>query len=136
MEIDIIVFDQNVYIYGQKAKSFPNWVAEAHDIIHTKTSHDQDRNYFGISRPDEKWNISYRAAADEIEIWELDDKWLEEIILLAWDYASIYITDFVNNMWAIKQAFDLLIKRPDIDPEWYCVELYEDKDVRCMIRLQ
>ncbi len=50
---------------------------------------------------------------------------------------SITINDYAKDIMSIDRAFKELLALPDLDPQGYCVEwYYNEKDVKCMIRLK
>ncbi|MEX2565094.1 MAG: hypothetical protein WD431_04070 [Cyclobacteriaceae bacterium] len=60
-------------------------------------------------------------------------------------YRSITVEKFMKNPQTIGQAFETLLQLPNLDPNGYCVEVYDpgaegygtDKEsVKCRIRLQ
>lgn len=107
----------------------------AHQKLHTLAPFSQERRYFGISRPEEKGNIVYRAAAEEKTEGEAAKLNCEELVIKKGQYTYMTINDYMNNIQKIGKAFNELTALPDIDPEGYCVEWYlNEKDVRCMVR--
>jgi len=53
-------------------------------------------------------------------------------------YIAILVNDFRKDVMSIDRAFQQLLKKPDLDPQGYCVELYDNEKeaVTCMIRLK
>lgn len=134
--MEIINLENDIKVVCIKASSFPNGVMIAHKKIHALFPNIKQRKVFGISRL-EGTEIIYKAAA-EIEAADiLDTAELEIFILRKGEYLSEFIKDFMKDVSQIGQAFQLLIKQPDIDPEGYCVEDYlNETDVRCMVRIK
>ncbi len=118
------------------AKSFPDGILDAHMHIHKLVANPEERTFFGISRP-EKDTIIYKAAVEEIYPGEAEKLNCETIILLKGNYVSTEINDFMSKPQIIGQTFQKMLERTDLDPNGYCVEEYlNDKDVKCMIRLE
>ena len=92
--------------------------------------------YFGYSRP-ENGKIIYKAAAEEKEKNEAEKLKLKSMTIKKASFISILIKDYPNNVSKISDAFQILLKSPDIDPNGYCLEYYISKDdVRCMVPLK
>ena len=132
--METTTFDNDIKVFYVTAKSFPDGIEEAHKKLHELLP-SMDRRYFGVSRP-EDGVIVYRAAAEEKEEGEAEKLNLDTLILKKGKYISKTIKDFMQNIPEIGKTFQDLLKNPDIDPEGYCVEwYYNDKDVKCMVRL-
>lgn len=128
--------DHDFQVFCIAAESFPDKVLEAHQQLHQLVPYSQQRNYFGISRP-EKGRIIYKAAADELEQGDLSKHGLEKFTIPKGKYISITIQNFMENIPAIGQAFEELTSYPGIDPQGYCIEWYlTGNDVKCMVRLK
>lgn len=135
--MDKIRFDKDVKVFYVNAKSFPEGIQEAHQKLHSLIPFSKDRKYFGVSRPEQGDGIIYRAAAEELEPGEAESLRLESLVLKKGDYVSITIKDYAKDIMSIDRAFKELLALPDLDPQGYCVEwYYNEKDVKCMIRLQ
>ncbi len=95
-----------------------------------------DIKFYGISRP-ERGTIEYKAAVEELYQGEAEKLQCETMILKKGKYISLTISDYAKDMQSFGRAFSELLTNPAIDPEGYCVEWYfNDKDVKCMIRLK
>ncbi|MCE3294883.1 MAG: transcriptional regulator [Crocinitomicaceae bacterium] len=128
---------EDIRLVCERASSFPEDIMGAHQRLHSKITHGTGRKYFGISHPDPMGKIMYFAAVEELEADEAKKAGFETVILKKGTYISINVPDYMNNPIAIGQSFQKLITVPGIDPEGWCVEMYESKsDVRCMVRLQ
>ncbi|MCR6640510.1 MAG: transcriptional regulator [Sporocytophaga sp.] len=135
--MDKIRFDKDVKVFYVNAKSFPEGIQEAHQKLHSLIPFSKDRKYFGVSRPEQGDGIIYRAAAEELEPGEAESFRLESLVLKKGDYVSVTIKDYAKDIMSIDRAFKELLALPDLDPQGYCVEwYYNEKDVKCMIRLQ
>ncbi len=127
--------DKDIRVLCVTAASFPDGVMAAHQEIHKQAPETNARRYYGLSRP-EKGVITYKAAAEELYDGEGGEKGMEVLTIRAGKYTGKDITDFMNNIPAIGQTFQQILQEPNIDPQGYCVEwYYNEKDVRCMVRL-
>jgi len=131
------ILETDIKVYCISASSFPDGVMAAHQALHGMVSFNEQRKYFGLSRPENNEVIVYKAAAEELISGELSDKNLEVVIIKKGNYQCISIHNFMTDIPAIGKAFEQLTALTDIDPEGYCVEWYiTQQDVRCMVRLK
>lgn len=129
--------DKDVKVFCVTAKSFPDGALEAHQKLHARVPFTADRRYFGISRPNEKGIITYKAAAEEKNPKEGEELGFEPFTIKSGQYIGLTIKDYIHDIQRVGDAFQKIIARDDIDPQGYCVELYlNDSDVRCMVRLK
>jgi predicted transcriptional regulator YdeE len=133
-----ITIDQDIKVICINAQSFPDGVMEAFEKLHACIPQSDERKYFGISQPDQKGNILYKAAAEELEEDEAIKYGYEPFTIKKGNYYCISIKNHMNDSLSIGRAFQKLISLPDIDPEGYCLEWYKnysDGDVKCMVVL-
>jgi len=130
--------DHDIKVLTVTAKSFPEGVMDAFNKVKALGDFSKDRNTFGLSRPENGGGIIYKAGVEEKNESEGEKYGCETIVIKKGEYISETIKDFMKNISSIGQTFQEMIKRPDIDPEGYCVEWYstDSKDVRCMVRLR
>lgn len=129
--------EKDIKVFYVTAKSFPDGIMEAFQILNSKLSANEKRNFFGISYQNEKGEIIYKAAAEELQEGEAEKSGCETFIIKKGIYISIEIKNFMSEIPSIGKAFKELISYPDIDPQGACVEWYlNQKDVRCMVRLK
>lgn len=135
--METLRIDKDIKVFFVTAKPYPAGILEAHNKLHNLVPFSADRNYFGISRPEENGPIVYRAATEERSPGEAEKYKCGTLILKKGKYISLTVHDFRKNPQGIEQAFQKLLSNPDLDPQGYCVEWYEnDKEaVKCMIRL-
>jgi len=134
--METLVFNDDITVMYVAATTFPAGVMDAFKTLHRLVPMDGSRRFFGLSRPEGGGGIQYKAAAEMQEAGEAEKLGFETLVLRSGEYISVTITDFMKDIQAIGATFQQLIQRPDIDPQGYCVEWYfNDKDVRCMIRL-
>jgi hypothetical protein len=131
------ILNEDIKVFCETASSFPDGVLAVHQKMHSIASFTPERKYFGLSRPNEKGAIVYKAGAAELFPGELEKYKLEEIIVKKGNYISFVVRDFMNDISAIGQTFQKMLSSTDIDPQGWCVEWYfNEKDVRCMVRLK
>ena len=134
--METLVFDNDITVMYVAATTFPAGVMDAFKKLHSLVPMDGSRKFFGLSRPEGGGGIQYKAAAEVQLPGEAEKLGLETLVLRKGRYICVTIKDFMKDVQAIGATFQQLIQRPDIDPQGYCVEWYfNDKDVRCMIRL-
>ena len=134
--METITLDNDIKVFYETAKSFPDGIMDAHKKLHELVPFSTERKYFGVSRP-ENGVIVYRAAAEEISPGEAEKLNCDTLVLKKGKYICHTISDFMKDIPGIGNAFRELLSSPDLDPEGYCVEWYfNDKDVKCMVRLR
>lgn len=128
--------DDGIKVLCVTADSFPNGILGAHNTLHSMLPSDNGRNFFGISFPNRKGNIIYKAAVEESYAGEAEKLGCESFIIKKGEYISIPIKNFMSDVLSVGRAFKELIADPKIDPNGVCVEMYSGSDdVRCMVRL-
>ncbi len=133
--METITFNDDIKVFYVTASSFPHGIMEAHEKLHSLVSFSTARKYFGISRP-ENGDIVYKAAAEEIYQGEAEKLNCDTLLLKKGNYISLTINDYVKDLQSIDRSFKKLLSQRGLDPNGYCVEWYfNDKDVKCMIRL-
>jgi hypothetical protein len=133
MEIATIENDKLV-IYIE-ATSFPNGVGAAHEKLHGIVPFSVQRGYYGISWM-EQVNTRYLAAAGELYEAEAEKYGLEKFTIKKGDYICETVRDFMKHIPAIGECFQRMLTDPRIDPQGYCLEIYEGDDVRCLVKLK
>lgn len=119
-----------------EAESFPAGICGAFEKLGKLVPSKNGRNLYGISNPDEKGNIIYRAAIEEKYEGEAEELGCKNFIIKKGTYTSAYIHNFAKDIEEIERTFNRLLSNPFIDPAGYCVEIYDnDTDVRCLVRL-
>ncbi|WP_394234343.1 transcriptional regulator [Niallia oryzisoli] len=133
--MDKIVLEEDIVVYCITATSFPEGVLAAHQKLHAVFPVGE-RRFFGISRP-ENGVIVYKAAAEVLEKDKVEQFNYETLMIKKGNYRCMTILNFMEDEQRIGKAFGELISSPDIDRDGYCIEYYyNDKDVKCMVRLQ
>ena len=119
------------------ATSFPEGITEAHRKLQALVSQANGRKFFGISHPQGKGKIIYKAAVEESFKGEGDQLNLEAFILKKGSYIGSRIINYVDHIESVGTTFQKILKDPRIDPQGCCVEKYlNEKDVQCMVRIE
>jgi predicted transcriptional regulator YdeE len=131
-----ITLDKDIVLLYVTASSFPDGIMAAHQQLHSMIPFSAERKYYGISFPEDD-KIIYKAAAEEIHPGEAAEKGLETFTVKKGEYASIPVSNFMSDTKAIGEAFQKLLKHPQLDPKGFCLEWYVSKeDVQCMVPLK
>lgn len=134
--METYVIPHDIPVFYVPAESFPEGIKAAHEQLHTLFPPSAERNFYGISRP-ENGVIVYKAAAEELHPGEAEELNLPRMHVKKGNYISILVNDFHRDLQGIDRAFKMLLEQPGLDPQGYCVEWYMTQtSVRCMIRLQ
>lgn len=130
----IVNIPSDIVTLTVKAKSFPQGIGEAHETIRRLFPYSKNRRYFGMSSP-EKGVIVYKAAAEMLSGDNDKASGIEKFVIKKGNYLSLTVTQFTKNPMAISEAFDQLIRQPNIDPRGYCLEWYQNEtDVLCLVK--
>lgn len=127
--------DQDIRLCCVPAKSFPDGVMAAFQQI-MKIFPDQQgkRRLFGISWPDGKGGMTYKAAVEEKFKGESEQLGLDTYLLKKGEYLSTTVHNFMNDIPSIGKAFQQLVAAPGVHPDTIGVEEYiSNTDVRCMV---
>jgi hypothetical protein len=135
--METIQIDNDIDVFYVTASSFPEGIMGALEKIHALAPPMAGRRFFGVSRPEGEGEIVYRAAAEQLREGEARELGCDSLTLFKGRYITQVIEDYPADLAAIGRAFDKLLSQPGLDPKGYCVEWYlNDKDVRCMVRLE
>jgi predicted transcriptional regulator YdeE len=116
------------------ASSFPDGVMEAFKKLHTKVPNQNGRRLFGISWPDGKGSMVYKAAIEEISPGETEELGAETYTLKKGEYLSLTVHNFMDDISSIGKAFRVLVDAPGVHPNTIGVEEYLcGTEVRCMV---
>jgi len=129
--------EQDIKVFYVEASSFPEGIKPAYEKLHSLIKSPAGRRFFGISYPERPGKIIYKAAVEESYPGEAEGLGCETFIIKKGEYINIYIRDFMKDISAIGKAFSELLKDPQIDPQGYCLEIYEGmNNVRCLVPLK
>ncbi|HOZ75649.1 MAG TPA: hypothetical protein PLS51_09805 [Flavobacterium sp.] len=134
--MDSFNLSEDIKVVCVTAKHFPEDVERAHIQLHAMLPEKEKRRFFGISRTNEQGQIVYKAAADLIEPGEAEKYGLEMFTIKKGTFNSFYIKNFMEDTSRIREAFQILLGQPEVDPLGYCLEWYiGENDVKCMVPL-
>lgn len=135
--MELFILSEDIKVFCETAASFPGGILAAHRELRSILPVSTERRYFGISRPNGKGVIVYKAATEEIYQGEAEEVGCETFVIESGKYVSIFIHNYAKDTQKITKAFEKLTSYPKIDPESSFIEFYlNEKDVRCMVRLQ
>jgi hypothetical protein len=128
--------DRDQKVLCISASSFPHGVQKAHRDLRSLLKSSEPRTFYGISYPDKKGNILYKAAADELHQGEAEDLNLETFVIRRGKYIGEVLQDWRKNESQVGKTFKKLLSDPRIDKTGYCLEIYlNEKDMRCLVPL-
>jgi len=127
---------KDIQLFYVTATSFPNGVGGAFAKLLLLISDAGKRTRYGISRPDGKGQIIYKAAVEESFPGEGAQKGCETFLVKKGRYWSELLVDWKRDESIVGKTFQALLKHPDLDKNGYCLEIYpNEKDVRCLVPL-
>jgi hypothetical protein len=132
-----ITIEKDITLFYVEAESYPDGILAAHKKLHSMVPFSKERNYYGVSRPENGGAIVYKAAAEEMKPGEAEKYQCKTLVLKKGNYISTVIDDYRKDVSSIGRTFQELLKHPGIDPKGYCVEWYlSENSVQCMVRLE
>ncbi|MEP7164547.1 MAG: hypothetical protein ABI741_07630 [Ferruginibacter sp.] len=135
--MEILNIEKDTEVLCVTARSFPNGIMEAFQILGSKLPIGENRQVYGISYPGKKGEIIYKAAQTALHEREAGEYGLETFIIKEGAYISRFIPNFRDDVKSIGEAFTELLAYPGIDPNGYCLEMYVGPAaVRCMVGLK
>lgn len=131
------IFKEDLNLMYVAAQSFPDDILNAHQILYSLVKDRKNREYFGISFPDEFGKIQYKAAVTENFKEEGFSLGLKTYRLKKGTYNYITIPDYKNDILTIQNAFKILLLSPYLDLNGACVEWHYNKNnVRGMVSIE
>lgn len=126
---------RDIHLLTVQATSFPQGVKTAFEKLLQTDPSFRTRATYGISHGS-KNGIVYWAAVEEADTMEAQKHNLGSYTIRTGTYAMEHVEHYMENQSAIQQAFDRLLKHPNLDRAGECIEYYlNDEVVRCMVRL-
>ena len=134
--METYILANDIKVFCVTAKSFPNGIMEAFEKLYASVKTGDRGRQFGISRPNQKGEIIYKAALEEQQEGDAERFGFEPFVIQKGSYIFLDRLNFMKDLPGIGKAFHALISQPGIDPNGYCLEWYlNQNDVRCMVRL-
>lgn len=129
-------FDNDIKTFCIKAESFPAGVQKAHLELQ-KLLGGKKRKFFGISWMGKNNEIIYYAAAEQLSAEEANLYGCVTFTIKKGDYCGIMLKDWCKTPALIGITFQELLKVPELDPEYYCLEIYHNSnDMECLVKLK
>lgn len=135
--MELTHFPQDTLAMYVEASSFPEGVLAAHQALHAKIPYSDERGYFGISWM-EGGKIRYLAAAGELSADEPAEYGLPIFTIKKGSYICETVKGYMDDLSAIGRTFQQLLDDPRLDPQGYCLEVYDknQKDMQCLVKLK
>lgn len=134
----IFTLDRDIKLLSVTAPSFADGIMQAHAWLHQRVPFSADRNYFGLSRPENNGPIVSRAATEPRLPDEAARYHGGTRLLKKGKYIFHKTTAFSRDPGVVGKIFHDLLATPGLDRQGYGVESYSsDLDtLTCMIRLE
>ena len=128
---------EDVSLICLKAASFPEGIMDAFNKLQESLPNCSERTWYGISKPNEKGEIIYKAAVTELSDMEAEKTGFESFTVTKGIYLTEEIKDWRKNMQMIGETFNKLLQDPELDMESSCIERYTaDDEILCMVKLK
>ena len=129
--------DRDIKVFYVTATSFPLGVGGAFQKLLSFLPKPNEKILYGLSSPNEKGEIIYKAAVEESFPGEGEKNGCETYIIKKGEYWGELLPDWRKNESIVGETFRKLLKHPDLDKNGYCLEIYpNEKDVRCLVPLR
>jgi hypothetical protein len=134
--METILIPQDIKVIYVAAKSFPEGIPDAHQKLRSLLD-GRARQFYGLSWPDQKGLIQYKAAAEILPGDNFSDAPLETFTIPQGTYIFEKLVDWQKDPLEIGCTFKKLLSDPHIDPNGFCLEKYLDhQEMLCMVRLK
>lgn len=134
--MDIYDLKSDIQVFGITIANFPAGIEAAFQKLSNMLPSTKDREFYGISQPNQSGTIIYKAMVNALYSNEGAQYGCESFVIKQGSYLSEKITHFRSNPLLIGKAFQAILKDPRIDHKGYCLEIYRgDDDVLCMVPL-
>ncbi len=131
------ILANDIRVFYVTATSFPEGILKAYQTLHGLLPDTAGRKFYGISRPEGKGKIIYKAAVEESYPGEAEKLGCEIFVIRKGTFISEVLTGWRDNEAIVGQTFQKLIAYPEVDPAGYCVEIYTgENEMRCMVPLE
>lgn len=128
---------KDIEVFCIRATSFPEGIKPAFEKLESLLPSMEDRQLYGISRPENNQGIVYRAAVAAKHPGEGAKYGCEPFTIRKGTYMSEVLRNYEENIMQLSSTFDTLLEQPHLDPQGYCLEEYiNGTDVRCMVPLK
>lgn len=135
--MEVVNLKNNIKVICVEAVSFPDGILQAHEKLESLLPSRGDRSFYGISYPDSRGQIIYKAATTEAYDGEADKLECQTFTISKGSFLSKLVPDWCESEHKVKDTFNGLLSDVNIHKEGYCLEEYiSNKDMRCMVPLQ
>lgn len=135
--MNVYTINEDIVVYCLTATSFPAGIAAVYNRLHELYPPGNGRTYYGLSWPDGKGSLIYKAAVSLNETDDVPNEEFEPFTIKKGDYKSELIVNFMQDVQSIGRTFQQLLQDSAIDPYGYCLEKYlNPTDVLCMVKLK
>ena len=136
--METFLLEQNITVMCLTAKSFPEGVHDVHEDLKVLVPDANQRLFFGISHPNSKGEITYKAATEIKTPNEAQTLNLEQFTISKGAFYCITLTDYYKDIPNVEITFKKLLSHPNLDLNGYCLEWYLNggRDMRCMVKLK
>jgi hypothetical protein len=137
MEISPFILEKDIEAFVIEASSFPEGVDLAHEKLHNLFINKKDWQFYGISYMLPDGSIRYLAGASPREGVDVKNVSLNTFTIKKGKYNSVLLQNFMSDESIIAPTFQALLKDSELDPNGYCLEIFENKgqDMRCLVKL-
>lgn len=135
--MDIQNLDKDIKVFYIKADKFPEGIKAAHEKLHSLVPVNDGRRFYGISWGSDSGEITYLAAAEEINAGEAEKYGCERFTIKKGPYLAVTLKDWCKEEGLVERTFRGLLADPRLDDEnGYCLEEYlNETDMICMVTL-
>lgn len=127
---------KEIRVFGFEVPAFPQGVKEAFEKLIGMLPAGEGRPCFGLSTMKDNGDILYVAAMEEKEKGEAEKNRCSGYKIEKGNYLSITLTNWMSQLDAIKDSFDVLMQQPGVDPHAWCIEWYkDDNEMMCMVKM-
>lgn len=134
--MEMYKIEQDIKVLCLLVPSFPAGIQEAFESMMNKLPAGPVRRFYGISYIDDKEQIVYKTAAEELKADEAEKYGYEKFTLKKGEYLTITILNWMQKLECIKDAFMTLMEDPRMDKTFPCVEWYkDDNEMMCMVKI-
>ncbi|HVS96393.1 MAG TPA: hypothetical protein VHE54_07895 [Puia sp.] len=132
--METYMLDHDVRLCCFSADSFPDGVMAAFQRLNARVPGHEGRRLFGLSWPDGKGSMIYKAAVEERYPGEAEALGAEHYTLKKGEYLGLEVNNFMDDIPSIGRAFRQLVAAPGVHPNTMGVEEYLSGTlVRCMV---
>ncbi|MEP6749853.1 MAG: DinB family protein [Bacteroidota bacterium] len=135
MQIEIYNQPEDVRVFGNLVKTFPNGIGEAFSALMTMIPDGDKRAYYGLSEMDKNGGVLYWATAEEKSSVEPERYGCASFTVPAGEYLSVIVQNWRSNTDCIKDVFEEVMKDERADKTKRCIEwYYSDTEMKCLLQ--